>query len=149
MRQASAALAAVWAFTACTGSAPEAPIAALPEDRASLLAADSAWMQASISRDADRMIAFYAPNAVADFGPSEVMRGAGEIHQMWTAAFADSTFRLDWVNQGGDVIGGTTSGYTIGRWRQRTATTDSTGPYVAVWQKQADGKWLVLLDTAR
>ena len=94
-------------------------------------------------------MALYAPGAVADFPGSELVRGPAAIRALWTQAYADSSFRLGWTMDRAAPLPATALAYTIGTWRQHTAAVDSTGSYFAVWQKQPDGRWLVLLDTAR
>ena len=121
------------------------PVADLP----ALRAADSAWNQSSLAKVPDRMAAHYAANARADFPGPEPIRGQAAIREAWTQVYADTAFRLEWTMERAEIVPGTALGYTIGRWHQHTAASDSTGPYVAVWQKRPDGRWLVLIDTAR
>ena len=66
-------------------------------------------------------------------------------------AFADTTFRLTWqptmafASAAGDL------GYTLGTW-QSTHYNEAgkgqvtTGKYVTIWRKQADGSWKVVFD---
>lgn len=82
--------------TACSQGAPSA-IPTSPDDLPLLRTADSAWMQASLSRDVDRMVGFYTSNAIADLGLGEPSRGAAAITELWTAAYADTAYRLDWT----------------------------------------------------
>jgi len=133
---------------ACSRATPAGPVADPVADRPALRAADSAWNQSSLAKVPDRMAEHYAPNAVADFG-AEPVRGRPAIREMWAQSYADTTYRTDWAMERAEIVPGTLLGYTIGRWRQHSATSDATGTYVAVWQKQQDGRWLVLLDTGR
>ena len=129
-----------------TGNVPAVdPVA----DLAAVSAADSAWQAASMARSLERIRAFYAPNARADFPGPKPIRGIDAIADTWSKAYADTSFRLGWVMERAELVPGTTLAYTIGKWRIHTTAADTSGPYVAVWQKQADGRWLVLIDTAR
>jgi len=133
---------------ACAPQPGNTPVADPATDLAALRAADSAWQDASISRSADRMIASYAQNATADFG-QEPIRGAAAIRNHWAQFFADTGGRLGWTMERAGVVPGASLGYTIGTYRGHYGTTDASGPYFAVWQRQEDGRWLVLIDTAR
>lgn len=93
-------------------------------------------------------MASYAENATADFG-EEPIRGAAAIRTYWTQFYADTAGRLGWTMQRAEVVQGESIGYTSGTYRGHYGTTDASGPYVAVWQRQDDGRWLVLIDTAR
>lgn len=100
-------IAAILVGTACSLSAPSA-ILTSPDDLPSLRAADSAWKQASLSRNVDRMVGFYTSNAIADLGLGEPSRGAAAIRELWAAAYADTAYRLDWTNQRAEVADTTT-----------------------------------------
>jgi ketosteroid isomerase-like protein len=116
---------------------------------AALRTADSAWNVASLARNPDRMMAFYAPTAIADFPGPAAIHGAAAIRQVWIKQYTDSTYRLSWTLGRAELVPGTEIGYTIGTWREQKGARDSSGPYVAVWQRQPDGRWLVIIDTAR
>ncbi len=136
------------AAVAC-GRRTSTPPMADAADRTAVRMADSAWNEASLSKTVDRMMTFYAPGAVADFPGSEPARGPAAIRVVWAQSFADTSLRLSWTMDRAEVLTGTAVAYTIGTWRQHTMAGDTTGPYFAVWQKQPDGRWLVLVDTAR
>lgn len=113
-----------------------------------LRAADSSWNAASASRSVDRMMTFYAPNATADLGGAPA-RGFEAIRQLWTRAYADTSYMLTWVNGRAEVMAGTDLGYTIGMWTLVRSRGSQTGTYFAVWRRESNGTWKVLLDTAR
>src|SRR5439155_22628861 len=112
-------------------------------------AADSPWNEAAGSKAVDRMMASYAADAVADFLGYEPIRGPTAIRTFWSKVFADTSFRLVWTMDRAESLPGTGLAYTIGAYRQHMMEGDSKGAYFAVWQKQPDGRWLVLLDTGR
>jgi ketosteroid isomerase-like protein len=117
-------------------------------DLSRLRAADSSWQAASVARDVERMTAHYAPGATADFG-GRPARGREAIRQYWETAYKDSLYRLSWVNSRAELMSGTDLAYTLGRWRLVQKAGEQTGTYFAVWRRQPDGSWLVLIDTAR
>lgn len=113
-----------------------------------LRSADSTWQAASAARDVARMMAHYAPGASADFG-GRVHRGHEAIRALWVAEYRDTLYRLTWVNSRAELMAGTYLAYTIGTWRLTAKGGERQGTYFAVWQRQSDGRWLVLIDTAR
>jgi ketosteroid isomerase-like protein len=121
-----------------------------PEDPAlrGLRSADSAWNAASASRNVDRMMTFYLPNATADLGGAPA-RGADAVRRLWTRAYADTSYLLTWVNERAELMAGTDLGFTIGKWTLVRARGTQMGTYFAVWRREPDGTWKVLIDTAR
>ena len=78
-----------------------------------------------------------------------MIRGLPAIRSHWTSFFADSAARLSWTMERAEVVTGTALGFTIGTYRGHAGSTDVAGPYFAVWQRQTDDRWLVLIDTAK
>ena len=133
---------------ACAPRTGDVPTVDPVADLAAVSAADSAWLAACIARSPERIRAFYAPNARADF-TSGLFRGVDAIAEYWSKAYADTSFYGGWTMERAELVPGTTLAYTIGTFHVHTAAAERSGPYVAVWQKQADGRWLVLIDTGR
>ena len=67
--------------------------------------------------------------------------------------FGDPTLRLVWDPDTATIAAGGDLGYTIGRYQLRRLSPDgsfavlSTGRYLTIWRKQADGSWKAELDT--
>ena len=118
-------------------------------DVTGLKAADAAWNDAMQSRSHERVAGFYAKEAIADLAPGPPVHGKAAISAFWAEAFKDPKYKLHWELESAGIIEGSELGYTIGKWYQQSADGTSTGVYVAVWQKQPDARWLVLIDTAR
>lgn len=134
----------------CLGAQPSGAQASAPLDAeiASLRLADSSWNAASISRSVDRMMAFYAPHATSDLG-SAPARGHDAIRRLWTQAYADASYLLSWKTTRIEPMAGTDLAYALGVWTLQQTSGTRTGTYFAVWQRQPDGRWLVLIDAAR
>jgi ketosteroid isomerase-like protein len=126
-----------------------ADVSAADPDTAALKAADAAWNDAMQSRSSERVSRFYENEAVADLAPAPPVRGKAAIEEFWATAFKDPKYALRWELETAGVIASSGLGYTLGRWYQQSAEGGSTGVYVAFWQRQPDGRWLVVVDTAR
>jgi ketosteroid isomerase-like protein len=125
-------------YQATAGSTPT------PED--AVRQADEAWLRAVASKSVERTVALYDVEAVT--GGSAMMPACGlaAIREMWTKAFAEPDFFLTWKADKVVVTESGTIAYSSGNWRM--AGPKAAGPYLAVWRRQSDGQWKVLIDAA-
>jgi ketosteroid isomerase-like protein len=111
--------------------------------------ADAAWAEASASNNVDRMLAFYDANA-AFIGTTPPTAGRDRIRALWTSFFGPPGYKLTWKAERVEVAASGDLAYSYGPWEQtelRVGTPRvSKGTYVAVWKKQSDGTWKVLVD---
>jgi len=121
---------------------------ATEDDLANLKSADAAWNEAAQSRSSERIAEFYTNEAIADFGPPGPIRSKVTIAQHWSRLFSNPKYSIHWKLESAAIVDGGELGYTIGRWFEESGKGPPSGPYVAVWRKQPDGRWLVLIDTA-
>jgi ketosteroid isomerase-like protein len=113
-----------------------------------LLDADNNWATACKSKDVNRMIAFYDEEATLVVQPP--VRGADDLRKLWEKYFSLPDYLLTWqaedawISKSGDIA------YTSGPWEQQWTQDGKllkfTGRYLAVWRKQKDGSWKVLID---
>lgn len=135
-------------FAAC---APK-PAPPNPADvRASLIAADQAFAAATATKGLEGWMGAFDTTAIQMEPDVPFTPGLGAIRAAMDPAFADTSWRLTWVptmafaSEAGDL------GYTLGTW-QSTRYNDAgrgqvtTGKYVTIWRKQADGGWKVVFD---
>ncbi len=114
-------------------------------------AADAQWSQAAAANDVERTIAFYSDDALV-MPPNGVMaKDKGAERKAWSEILGPGT-NLSWTagkivsSKGGDMV------YDVGIYTLITnpakgkQTTDG-GKYLAVWKKQADGKWKAVAAT--
>ena len=66
----------------------------------------------------------------------------------YVSSINDSTFKLDWELEGGDVSTSGDMGFTYGLYTLTGDSTQQEGTYITVWRKDADGKWKFLLDAS-
>lgn len=120
-------------------------------DASPLLEADRAFARAVEERGAEGWAGFFLEEGVM-FPRRGRIDGRAAILERMRGAFADSTHRLRWEPQEGLLAQSGDLGYTIGRWRSEVRDStggwrvESTGRYVTIWRKDAEGRWRVAVD---
>ncbi len=114
------------------------------DDEATIRAADEAWAKAIEKKSIEEATSYYDSEAVAAGSAMLSAKGISAIRAMWMKYFAAPGFSLTWKADRVVVTESKTTGYSTGIWRSGTGS----GPYFAVWRKQPDGKWKVLIDAA-
>lgn len=142
--------------TACSNAAPGgagAASTASPSnsaaDEAAIRTLDSAWTKAATDKNVDAFTTYYAADGVL-MAPGEAMaKGRDAIHAAVAGMFGLPGFSLafapDQVTAKGDLA------YEIGSYKlamndKAGKAQASTGKYVVVWARQADGSWKVAID---
>jgi len=113
---------------------------------AAIRAADSVWAEAIASKLLEQTVAMYDPEAVTAGPAMFPARGRDAFRAEWKQLFSRPDFSLAWSLDTIIVLKSGTMAYSTGTWR--AADPNSTGPYLAVWRKQRDGQWKVLIDAA-
>jgi uncharacterized protein (TIGR02246 family) len=131
------------------GAAAAAPAGNSAADEAAIRTLDSAWNKSAVDKNADQMASYYATDGVL-MAPGEAMiKGRDAIKAAVTGMFGSPGFALtfspDQVTAKGDLA------YEIGGYKITTSDKagklqTSTGKYVVVWARQADGSWKVAVD---
>jgi len=142
MRQgtaASIACALALAVPALAGGAANGPPAAL----ADLVEVERTFARASATGGArEAFLEYLADGAV-------VLRPHAIDAREWYLEGQPIDGYLEWFPMWADVAADGTLGYTTGPWdfqRRDPLAASSYGHYVAVWKKQADGAWRVVVD---
>jgi ketosteroid isomerase-like protein len=110
---------------------------------------DDDWSKVAATRDAERVAAFYADDAIA-YPPNEPAAvGRAAAKKVWAAYFADPTFTISWKTTSAQVNGDI--GYTAGTYEDSFKgpdgkTVNEKGKYLCVWKKQKDGTWKAIHD---
>jgi len=121
----------------------------LKEDK-SLRETDAAWSKVAATKDVDRIVSYYAPDASMFPANAPVVKGKEEIKKAWSGLVSAPGFTLSWepttalASKSGDM------GYTSGTYQMSMTGPDGKqisekGKYVVVWRKDA-GKWKVIAD---
>lgn len=114
------------------------------------LAEDQAWS----SRDLEKVLSFYADDAVVMYPNTPAIVGKDAIRAYEKQFFADPSFTIQNQLTDLDVAQSGELGYTLGA--QTYTTTDpktgkvvtDRGKWLTVRKKQADGSWKIIRDTA-
>lgn len=138
---------AAFLLAACAGQ-PERP----PADavRQELLEADRAFLRATRARGAEGWASAFREDG-AMMLPGFRVSGRDSVLGAMEAAFSDTAYRIEWEPERAEVLGAGGAGLTTGRYRTVGAAPDgtvrgTTGRYVTVWERDADGRWKVRLD---
>jgi ketosteroid isomerase-like protein len=108
--------------------------------------ADDAWSRAIASKSVDQTVSMYDPEAITAGSAMFPARGVAAFRKNWEKLFAQPDFSLVWKVENVVVTESGTIAYSTGSWH--TADPKVSGPYLAVWRKQPDGQWKVLVDAA-
>ena len=110
--------------------------------------------QAWASKDADKIMAFYADDAVLMTPGAESVQGKDAIRNDLKQMLADPAVSLTFQSSKVDVAKSGDLGYTAGTYKL-TVTDPAThkpitdhGNYVTTFRKQADGSWKAAADIA-
>ena len=106
--------------------------------------ADIEWAKAVASKSVEPTVAFYAPDAVTAGSAMFPASGIAELRAAWADAFAEPGFNLKWKVEKVVVAKNGNIAYSSGTWDDGK----QHGPYLAVWQKQPDGQWKLIIDSA-
>lgn len=122
--------------------------------RNEVMDADRAFAAAAQVRGLDGWMEYIAPDAARlhRIGTSFV-RGHEEIRRADAAIFADPARRMIWEPTDGGLFAEGNHGFTTGRYQVLEKQADGSerllgqGGYVSVWRREADGRWLIIMDT--
>ena len=129
-------------------STAAAPAIDLDNERAALMAADTAWSESVNAIDA--FLSFIADDAI--FMPYGAPLATGDaIRSNHEGLLSMPGFGLNWQATTAKVAAAGDIGYTIGTFaltaEQDGAPMITEGKYVTIWHKQADGSWKVMVDS--
>jgi uncharacterized protein (TIGR02246 family) len=120
------------------------------EERAAVRAADKAFANAVASRDRELFASFIAEDAI--FLGGGLTQGRDAIVVEWGIFFAaGGRGTITWEPHTVEVAASGDLAYTLGDFEVRSIGPDgqrhkSTGTYVSIWRKRADGSWQVVVD---
>jgi ketosteroid isomerase-like protein len=134
----------ICAFAALAFGQQQPAIRSSQTDEVAIRAADEAWTKAIAKKSIEETVSFYDSEAMTAGSAMPPAKGISAIRNMWKQLLSDPGFALTWKVDKVVVTESRTIGYSTGTWH---IGTDS-GPYFAVWRKQPDGKWRLLMDAA-
>ena len=118
----------------------------------SLLETDRAWArEASAGRNPDSVLAFWTEDAHVVMPGEPARDGKSAIRQMVMRSMATPGFHVTWTPERAEVAIGGDVGYTVGT-NEFTIPdaagkpTALAGRYIAVWRRDANGRWRCVED---
>ncbi|HUK13603.1 MAG TPA: DUF4440 domain-containing protein [Thermoanaerobaculaceae bacterium] len=142
-----------WAFAliAVLAIMPSATVRAADMDASAraLVKLDDDWSKAAAAKDTDRVVSFYADDALV-YPPDEPLAaGRAAAAKVWGAYFAIPEFAISWKTTHAQVSGDL--GFTTGTYEDSYKgpdgkTVNEKGKYVCLWKKQHDGTWKSIHD---
>jgi ketosteroid isomerase-like protein len=141
-------------FTACTtqtATPPAAPARDAAADREAIMAADRAFADSTYARGLDGWMSYYTTDAVRLRLGEPAVQGTDAVRAFDAPIFADTAVVLVWTPVDAGTFADGNHGYSTGKGAMvRRATPADTvwqGSYVTIWRREADGRWMVILDT--
>jgi ketosteroid isomerase-like protein len=130
----------------CTQQQPDTRVA----DERAIREADSAWSAATVAKDIDRILSYYAPDA-SSFPPNApIVTGLEAIREAWVQDSASPGY-VSWKTAKVEVSRASDLGYAFGTYEftlddAKGKRVADRGKYLTVWKKQSDGKWKAVAD---
>jgi uncharacterized protein (TIGR02246 family) len=150
-RVGSRLLAAAMAVAMGGATAADRSAQAVDEAAAAILEADRAFNDAVARRDLQAFLGSVAEDATFAGGGTP-LHGREAIGRAWAPYFQPDGPRLTWTPVEAHVLAGGGVGVTTGTFVLRATDASGTpsetsGEYLTVWRKQADGVWRAVFDT--
>jgi len=128
-----------------------ASVSSQADVRSEIMRLDAEWSRAAQNRDVDRVLSFWAADAIVFPPASPAVVGSAAIREFVAKSFQTSGFSISWktttvaVSRSGDIA------YTTGTNRVTFNAPDGKqvtveGKAVAVWRREKDGSWKCVID---
>jgi ketosteroid isomerase-like protein len=121
-----------------------AEAASASQNEEAIRQADKKCLEAVESRSLERTLEVYAPDAVTAGSAMFPAHGLADFRAGWTQVFADPGFALTWETDKVVVMESGSIAYSSGTWHNQNLH----GAHLAVWQKQPNGLWKIIIDSA-
>jgi len=107
------------------------------------------WSDQFVKKDVDFFTSFFEPNARVGWKLETV--GKEEIRKSWTSIFAMPEIQFAWKTKDAQMAKSGDLAYLTSAWTQSWKEKDGTtknfsGTALAIWRKQADGSWKILME---
>lgn len=139
-------------LTLLLGACAPQPADTRAADEAAIRAASEGWAAAARAKDTEKFLSYYAEDArlMAERAPDT--SGKAAIREIVVAMMGDPNLSLAFETtsvraaRSGDIA------YELGTYRMTGTAPETkqpvttTGTFIAVWEKQADGSWKCVVD---
>lgn len=142
------ALAALTLTMGCASSTSTNPAT----EQAALMQVSRDWAQASASGDVERIVSFWADDAVVLPPGQPAVVGKAAIREYVRAGLAMPGFSITWEPERASVSSSGDVGYLVERNRVTMADAEGhvraqEGKAVTIWRKDGSGAWKCVVDT--
>lgn len=122
-----------------------------PLPASALAKLDDDWSKSAATKDADRVVSFYAEDAVVNPPNESAVVGREAAKKVWASYFAAPNFSISWKTTTAEVSKSGELGFTAGTYEDSFDGPDGkrvqeTGKYLCVWRKERDGSWKATYD---
>ena len=141
-------------MTACNPAPPPPPPDTHDADVKAINDIETEWNKDWAAKDADKLAANYADDAVLMVPGGDPMQGKEAIHSGLKQMVADPALSLSFQATKVDVAKSGDLGYTQGAYKMTVMdpathkVINDHGSYVTTYHKQADGSWKAVADIA-
>jgi uncharacterized protein (TIGR02246 family) len=141
-------------LTGCNSAppAPATPTVDISAEQGKIRDLETAWVAASAAKDLDKILSYYADDAILITPGAPAAKGKDAIRGAWKDMLADPKLKLAFsservaISTSGDMAAANGS-YTLTVTNPKTKKAlDDKGSYVTVYKKQADGAWKAIDD---
>ena len=129
-------------------STPQVNVAA---EETAIRAGEAEWAKAAAAKDVEKVVSFYADDAVLLEPNEPIADSRTAIRASWTRMAAVPDLAITWapdkvnIAKSGDVAYDYGS-YSLSHAGPAGKKVEDRGKFATVWKKQADGGWKVVLD---
>ncbi|MEO5603480.1 MAG: nuclear transport factor 2 family protein [Cyclobacteriaceae bacterium] len=108
------------------------------------------WSQSASSGDVEKILGYWADDAVVISAGQPVLRGKDQIRKMVEDGFSSPGFKISWEPKSAVISSSGDLGYLLEE--TKITMNDSTGnavtnfQSVTIWKKGADGSWKNVVD---
>jgi uncharacterized protein (TIGR02246 family) len=104
------------------------------------------WSKAAGAKDVEKVISFYADDAIVLPPNASAATTKEAIRQLWTGMFATPGASLSWKTTKVEIGKSGNMAYATGTYEftmndPSGKPTTEPGKYITVWEKRPDGKW--------
>ncbi len=148
MRRTGILLAALFVLAA-SGCAPQVDVEA--EAAAIRETTDVEWLEAGQAKDLDRFVSFYTDDASLFLPNAPIVTGKEAIRSGMSQAFSTPSFAISWQTTNIEVSRTGDLAYSYGTYEETANDPEGNpvserGKWVAIWEKQPDGSWKVVIE---
>lgn len=141
-------LAVVEVLFACAGCASAGSQA---DVRSEILRLDAEWSRAAQNHDVERVLSFWADDAIVFPPASPAVVGSAAIREFVAKSFQTPGFSISWKTTTVAVSSSDDIAYTTGTNRVSFSAPDGKqvtveGKAVAVWRREKDDRWKCVID---